>query len=108
MSMGVGVVKMDWDRFICVILYSSPMLCLFLNIVQKLSLLFLTFRRGISSASLRVWWGRLKWIGTDSSVLFCIPLLCSPKCSLRVHPVCPMCCEGRVVSVFKHRSQLIM
>ena len=58
--------------------------------------------------SLRVWWGRLKWIGTDSSVLFCIPRLCSPKRSLRVRPVCPMYCEGRVVSVFKHRLQLIM
>ena len=33
-----------------------------------------------------------------SSVLFCIPRLCSPKRSLRVRPVCPMYCEGRVVS----------
>ena len=47
-------------------------------------------------------------IGTDSSVLFCIPRLCSPKRSLRVRPVCPIYCEGRVVSVFKHRLQLIM
>ena len=44
----------------------------------------------------------------DSSVLFCIPRLCSLKRSLRVHPVCPMYCEGRVVSVFKHHLQLIM
>ena len=44
----------------------------------------------------------------DSSVLFCIPRLCSPKRSLRVRPLCPMYCEGRVVSVFKHRLQLIM
>ena len=34
-------------------------------------------------------------------MLFCIPCLCSPKRSLRVRPVCPMYCEGRVVSVFK-------
>ena len=39
----------------------------------------------------------------DSSVLFCIPRLCSLKRSLRMRPVCPMYCEGRVVSVFKHR-----
>ena len=52
--------------------------------------------------------GVLKWIGTDSSVLFCIPRLCSQKRSLRVRPVCPTYCEGRVVSVFKHRLQLIM
>ena len=51
--------------------------------------------------SLRVWWGTLKWIGTDSSVLFCIPRLCFPKRSLRVRPVCPIYCEGRVMSVFK-------
>ena len=58
--------------------------------------------------SLRVWWGRLKWIGIDSSALFCIARVFSPKRSLRVCPVCPMYCEGRVVSVFKHRLQLIM
>ena len=50
--------------------------------------------------SLRVWWGRLKCIGADSSLLFCIPRLCSPKRSLRVCPVGPMYCEGRIVSVF--------
>ena len=32
---------------------------------------------------------------------FCIPRLCSPKRSLRVRPVCPMYCEGRVVSFFE-------
>ena len=37
--------------------------------------------------SLRVWSGRLKWIGTDSSVLFCIPCLCSLKRSLRQEEV---------------------
>ena len=58
--------------------------------------------------SLRVLCGRLKWIETDLSVLFYIPRLCSPKRSLRVRPVCPMYCEGRVVSIFKHRLQLIM
>ena len=31
-----------------------------------------------------------------------------PKRSLRVRPVCPMYCEERVVSYFKHRLQLIM
>ena len=44
--------------------------------------------------------GRLKWIGTDSSVLFCMPCLCSPKYSLRVRPVRPMYCEGGVVPTF--------
>ena len=39
-------------------------------------------------------------------MLFCIPRLCSPKRSPRVLPVCPMYCEGRVVSVFNHRLQL--
>ena len=44
--------------------------------------------------------GEVKMIGTDSSVLFCIPCLCSPKRSLTVPLVCPMYCEGRVVSFF--------
>ena len=47
-------------------------------------------------------------VGTDSSVLFCIPRLCSLKRSFRVRLVCPMYCERRVVSVSKHRLQLIM
>ena len=34
-------------------------------------------------------------------MLLCIPRLCSPKRSFRVRPVCPMYCEGRVVSFFK-------
>ena len=47
--------------------------------------------------------GRVKWIGTDSSVLFCMPRLCSPKRLLRVRP---MYCEERVVSFFNHRLQI--
>ena len=43
--------------------------------------------------------GDAKWIGMDSSVLFCVPRLCSQKCSFRVPPVCLMYCEGRVVSL---------
>ena len=41
-------------------------------------------------------------------MFFCIPRLCSPKRSLRVRPVCPMYCEGKVVSFFKHHLQLLM
>ena len=51
--------------------------------------------------------GEVKMDWDGSSVLFCIPRLCSPKRSLRVRPACPMYCEGRVVSVFKHRLRLI-
>ena len=47
------------------------------------------------------------WDGFISVVLYSARL-CSPKRSLRVCPVCPMYCEERVVSVFKHRLQLIM
>ena len=89
---------------------------LFRGVAITFSAIFLTFRRLISSTSLKVWWGGgggggggLKWIGTDSSVSFCMPRLCSPKRSLRMLPVCPMYCEGRVVPFFiKHHLQLIM
>ena len=44
-----------------------------------------------------------------SSMLACHRLrLCSPKGCLTVRLVCPMYCEERVVSFFKHPLQLIM
>ena len=47
-----------------------------------LSLLLLTYRRGITWTSLRVCLGWLKCMGTDSSMLFSMPRLCFPKRSL--------------------------
>ena len=52
--------------------------------------------------------GEVSMDWTDSSVLFCIPRVCSPKRSVRVRPVCSMYCEGRVVAFFKHSLQLII
>ena len=49
-----------------------------------LSLLLLTCRRVITWTSLRVCLGWLKCMGTDSSMLFSMPRLCSPKRSLNV------------------------
>ena len=72
-----------------------------------LSLLLLTCRRGITWTSLRVCLGWLKCIGTDSSMLFSMPRLCSPKRSLNVRQVWPMYCQGRVGSFLMQRLQLI-
>ena len=57
---------------------------------RMLSLLLLTCRRGITWTSLSVCLGWLKCIGTDSSMLFSMPRLCSPKHSLNVRQVWPM------------------
>ena len=57
---------------------------------QMLSLLLLTCRRGITWMSLRVCLGWLKCVGTDSSILFSMPRLCSLKHSLNVGQVWPM------------------
>ena len=54
------------------------------------SLFLLTCRRGITWTSLRVCLGWLKCMGTDSSMLFSMPRLCSPKRSLNVQQVWPM------------------
>ena len=44
----------------------------------------------------------------DSSVLFCMPCLCSQKRSLRVRPVCAMYYEGRVVLVIRETREMLM
>ena len=46
---------------------------------RMLSLLLLIWRIGISWTSFKACLGWLKWMGTDSWVLFWIPRLCSPK-----------------------------
>ena len=65
---------------------------------RMLSLLLLIWRIGISWMSFMVCLGWLKWMGTDSSVLFWIPRLCSPKRSLNVRLVWPIYWHGRVGS----------
>ena len=74
---------------------------------RMLSLLLLIGRIGISWTSFKACLGWLKWMGTDSSVLFWIPRLCSPKRSLNVRLVWPIYWHGSVGSCFVQRLQLI-
>ena len=48
----------------------------------------------------------MDWDGFISVVLYSLSMF--SKRSLRVRPVCQMYYEGRVVSFYKHRLQLIL